>query len=69
MLKIDNFIISDKDIFYADVEAYNEQADVKIGDGDMVKFTFENCKYIGTIVNRGGAKNGIYQFEKIKKLS
>jgi hypothetical protein len=69
MLKIDSFITKEGNIFYVDLDGYNEQADVKFGDGDMVRFVFDDIKYIGTIVNNGGAKLGIYQIEKIKKLS
>jgi hypothetical protein len=69
MLKIDNFITMEDGIFYVDLDSYNEQADIKFGDGDMVRFVFDGIKYIGTIVNNGGGKLGIYHIEKIKKLS
>jgi hypothetical protein len=69
MLKIDNFITLEESIFYVDLDSYNEQTDVKFGDGDMVKFVFDDVKYIGTIVNNGGGKLGIYHIEKYKKLS
>ena len=69
MLKVDNFITKEGDIFYIDIEGYNEQADVKFDDGDMIRFNFDSSKYIGTLVNNGGAKNGIYHIEKVKKLS
>jgi len=69
MLKIDSFITKEDRIFYVDLDGYNEQTDVKFGDGDMVRFVFDDVKYIGTIVNNGGGKLGIYQIEKIKKIS
>jgi hypothetical protein len=69
MLKLDSFITKEDRIFYVDLDGYNEQTDVKFGDGDMVRFVFDDVKYIGTIVNNGGGKLGIYQIEKIKKIS
>jgi hypothetical protein len=69
MLKLDSFITKEDRIFYVDLDGYNEQTDVKFGDGDMVRFVFDDVKYIGTIVNNGGGKLGIYHIEKIKKIS
>jgi len=65
MLKIDNFITKENDIFYFDMESYNAESDFSIDDGDMIKFSYDNKRYTGTIVSLGDRKNGIYQI-KIK---
>jgi hypothetical protein len=65
MLKIDNFITKENDIFYFDQESYNLESDFPIEEGDMIKFSYDEKRYTGTIVSLGDRKNGIYKI-KIK---
>jgi hypothetical protein len=69
MLNVDNFISKENNIFYIDLGSFNEQTDIKLEEGDTVKFKYDDEKYCGTIINGGGSKNGIFQFEKVRKLS
>lgn len=63
-MKIDLFISKENNVFYLDLGDYNQSfPDLKCEEGDTVKFTYDGIKYVGKIVNRGGAKNGIYQIE------
>jgi hypothetical protein len=65
MLKIDNFVTKEHDVFYLDLESYNAESDCPIEDGDMIKFTYDNQRYTGTVVSMGDTKNGVYKI-KIK---
>jgi hypothetical protein len=69
MLNVDNFISKENNIFYIDLGSFNEQSDIKIEESDTVKFNYDGEKYCGTIVNGGGGKNGIFHFERVRKLS
>jgi hypothetical protein len=68
-MNIDDFVLKDGLFFYIDVESYNQNSDIKIEDGDVLKFNYDGIKYSGTISICGNGKTGIYQFHKIKKLS
>lgn len=51
MTKIDYFIIKENDVFYFDSETYNQvNEDIKMENGDMIKFNYENQKYMGKLV-------------------
>jgi hypothetical protein len=67
MLNYNLFIVKDKDVFYFDVEEYNNKSDIKIENGDIIKFTYENEKYIARVSNIGTEKNKFYILEILKK--
>jgi hypothetical protein len=51
MTKIDSFIIKENNIFYFDSESYNQvNEDIKMENGDIIKFNYDNQKYIGKLV-------------------
>lgn len=69
MLKIDNFISFENDIFYVDLLSYNEQTDVKFEDTDIIRFKHDGSKYIGMITNMGNGQDGIFKLIDVKKTS
>lgn len=59
MTKIDSFIIKENNIFYFDSETYNQVSqDIKMENGDIIKFSYDNQKYIGKLVELS-IKNGL----------
>lgn len=68
-MKIENYINKEHDIFYIDLGDFNESyQDIKLEEGDLIRFDYEGQRYTGTITSIGSNKNGIYKIE-IKKLS
>lgn len=57
-------------IFFVDTEDYTESGQHLQGyeDGDVVKWTWENCRYYGTLRSYGNSNNGIYIISDAKKL-
>jgi hypothetical protein len=68
MLNVDPYIIKEGNIFYFDLDSYNKESDIPIDDGDTIKFNYDDSKYIGKVINNGGAKMGIFEIEVSKKL-
>jgi len=54
--------------FYADLEGYeNTIPEIKdIESGDIVGWTWEDKKYVGIIRDKGNAKHGMFELEKIQ---
>lgn len=67
MLNYNPFIVKDKDTFYFDVEEYNSKSDIKVENGDIIKFTYENEKHMARVLNVGTEKNKFYILETFKK--
>lgn len=59
MSKIESFIIKENNNFYFDFEAYNDlNSDIILECGDVIKFTYNNQKYIGKLI-QSFSKNGL----------
>jgi hypothetical protein len=61
----------DNNVFYADFEDY-ETGIVHSGDyesGDMVKFIFEDVKYIGTLRECGSTTDGLFEVVNVRVCS
>lgn len=50
MLGIEKFITKDGSKFYLDLAEWREVNDIVLENGDTVKFSYENKKYIGKII-------------------
>jgi hypothetical protein len=68
MLGIDKFIINDGSKFYIDVENWKCENDLSLDDGDMIKFNYENKKYIAKIINIGNSNSSILELSILKEL-
>jgi hypothetical protein len=66
MTKIDSFIIKENNIFYFDSDSYNQvNEDIKMENGDIIKFNYENQKYMGKLVELS-SKNGLMLINTLK---
>jgi len=56
--------------FFVDTEDYSDNGDHLSGyeDGDIVRWVWEECKYIGTLRLYGGSGNGIFIIKDAKTL-
>lgn len=64
MTKIDSFIVKENNIFYFDSETYNQLSeDIKMENGDIIKFSYDDQKYIGKLVELS-SKNGLMIINK-----
>lgn len=62
-MKIDSFISKENNIFYLDIESYNEDNnDIPFERGDVIKFNYNNQKYIGKLVEIC-LKNGLMKIQ------
>lgn len=68
MLNPESFITKDGNIFYFELEEYNQKSDVPFEEGDSIKFTYDSEKYIATIASFGSKKNISYILEITRKL-
>jgi hypothetical protein len=70
MIKIDNYVTKEGNIFYLDMESFNkDSSELKLEEQDTIKFNYDGDRYVGTIVNGGGGlKTGIYQIESYRKV-
>jgi len=67
MLNIDSFIVKDGNTFYFDLEEYNSKSELLIEEGDIVKFTCDDVKYMGKVCIIGTKKNQSFILEILKK--
>lgn len=70
MINLDSFVVLENNIFYLDLEDYNQKnSDFIIEEADMIRFTYDCIKYIGKVINCGGTKHKLFKLEIIKKLT
>jgi hypothetical protein len=57
-------------VFFVDIEDYSEQGEHLCGyeDGDIVRWTWEEQNYIGTLRTYGGTTTGIFVIKDAKKI-
>lgn len=70
MSDLTEFVYKIEDTFYFDSENYAEngsQLSIQYEDGDMIKWTWENQKMIGTI-RQEGFDLGLFSIEDAKPL-
>jgi len=67
MVKIDDFIIKENGRFFVDFEEWKNGNGVYYEDGDLIRFTFDRVKYIGTLVKQGKEEN-IFEIKKIREV-
>ena len=63
MININLFITEDKGIYYFDVEEYNSKTDIKIEEGDLIKFNRDGKKYLAKTIGLGNKKNEFFILE------
>jgi hypothetical protein len=69
MIKLDEYVVLENNIFYLDLEEYNKSnPDLTIDETDTIRFQYENQKYFGKIISFGNIKNKIFKIEVIKKI-
>jgi hypothetical protein len=67
MLNLESFIAKEGNLFYFDLEEYNQKSDISLEEGDVVKFTYEKEKYMGKVTSVGSKKNQAFILEITKK--
>lgn len=67
MLKLDEFVVKENDKFFIDFQEYKNKDGISYEDGDMIKFTFDNIKYIGTLFKMNNDES-FFEIKKIKEL-
>jgi len=69
MIKLDEYIVLENNIFYFNLEEYNQShPDLAIEETDSIRFQYENQKYFGKVYGCGSIKNKIFKIEIIKKI-
>ncbi len=69
MIKLDEYVVLENNMFYIDLEEYNQaNSDLPIDETDTIRFQYENEKYMGKIVSCGDYKNKIFKIEIVKKI-
>jgi hypothetical protein len=63
MINLNLFITEDSGDFYFDAEEYNSKTDVKIEEGDLIKFTRNGEKYIAKTISMSNKKNDFFILE------
>lgn len=69
MIKLDEYVVRENNIFYFDLEEYNQaNPDLVIEETDSIRFEYEKEKYFGKVCNCGSLKNKLFKIEVIKKI-
>jgi hypothetical protein len=68
MVKIDDFIVKENGRFFVDFEEWKNGNGISYEDGDLVRFTFDTVKYIGTLIKQGKEEN-IFEIKNIREIS
>lgn len=69
MIKLDEYVVLENNIFYFDLEEYNQaNPDLMIEETDTIRFQYENQKYFGKVSSCGSLKNKIFTIQDIKKI-
>ncbi|NBO98730.1 MAG: hypothetical protein EBU90_01200 [Proteobacteria bacterium] len=68
MFNIDKFVIKENGRFFLDLEEWKNDTDISIEDGDMIKFSFESKRYIGTVKKIGSAQESLFEFCNVKEI-
>jgi hypothetical protein len=69
MIKLDEYVVLENNIFYFDLEEYNQaNSDLPIDETDSIRFQYENQKYMGKVFSCGSLKNKIFTIQVIKKI-
>jgi maltose-binding protein MalE len=63
MINLNLFITEDNGTFYFDAEEYNSKTDIQIEEGDLIKFTKNNKKYIAKTIAMSNKKNDFFILE------
>lgn len=66
MLNIEKFITKDGSRYYLDLEEWSQETNMEIESGDLVKFTYEEKRYIGKIVD---GKNSVVEVSIVKEIT
>ena len=67
MINIDDFLVKENGTFIADLEEWKNGDGISFEDGDMVRFKYEDKKYIGTL-NKIGKEEYIFELIKVKEV-
>lgn len=68
MLGIEKYINKDGSNFYLDISEWNENNDISIDKGDIIKFSYEGKKYTAKVANLGHSNFGILELSILKEL-
>ena len=68
MFNIYKFVIKENGRFFLDLEEWKNDSDISIEDGDMIKFLFENKRYIGTVKKIGSLQESLFEFCNLKEI-
>lgn len=63
MINLNLFITEDSGTFYFDAEEYNSKTDIQVEEGDLIKFTRNNKKYIAKTIAMSNKKNDFFILE------
>lgn len=68
MISIDNFLIKENGKFLVDLEEWKNGDGISFEQGDRVKFSYENKRYIGTL-NKISKEENLFEMVDLKELS
>jgi hypothetical protein len=68
MLGIEKYISKDGSKFYLDISEWNENNDIQLDNGDLIKFSHEGKKYTAKVANSGHSNFGILELSILKEL-
>ena len=69
MIKLDEYVVLENNIFYFHLDEYNlANPDLPIDETDTIRFQYENEKYLGKVLGCGNIKNKIFKIEVVKKI-
>ncbi len=67
MISIDEFLIKENGEFIVDLEEWKNGDGISFEDGDMVRFSHDNRKYIGTL-SKIGKEETLFKLVKVKEV-
>jgi hypothetical protein len=67
MVKIEDFIVKEGDRYFADFEEWKNGNGISYEDGDLIRFSIEGKKHIGTLVKTGREEN-LFEIMGIREI-
>jgi hypothetical protein len=66
MINIDEFVVKENGRFFVDLEVWKYGNGISVEDGDRIKFSYDDKKYLGTL-NRMGSDENLFELKDIKE--
>jgi hypothetical protein len=67
MFKVDDYVTKEGDRFYVDTEEWKKGPETGIEEGDVIKFNFEDKRYIAKVIKFGN-EPGLFELINVREV-